>query len=176
MNEPREERRWGGLAWRAAAGVGALGSVALGGLSLVRRLGPTSSRAARGDRSHTPDAAALRAGYEVKDLSAAGLTKILALIAGTAGTLIGIVFLMIWLFGGWDRADTAGLTAQQTASIAVPGPHLQMHPFRDRALQGRAEANRLAYYGWNDPSHATAHVPIDRAMVLVTGQSLDPSP
>ena len=58
----------------------------------------------------------------------------------------------------------------------VPGPHLQREPYRELRDQQGAEEQKLAGYAWSDPAHTRARIPIGRAMALVAGRSLEPSP
>ena len=152
-----------------------LGLVAGAAMVLVRPP-PKSAAAGRGQYSHTPGAEAIREGYEVADLSAKGLGTILATLAVSAATLVGIVFGMISLFSTWDAQDVAHLTAQQKAAITPPSPHLQTDPVGDLDRERERERRELASYAWIDVAHTRAHIPIERAMTVVAGHSLDESP
>jgi hypothetical protein len=136
----------------------------------------TAEDEARGKPTHTPSVASMHEGYEVKDLPARGLAMILVTFAVSAALLVGIVFLLIGLFTGWDSASTAQLTAVQTATLPVPAPHLQLDAVADLDHQRAREAAALHGYAWTDPGRTRAHVPIERAKALVIGQSLDAAP
>ena len=86
---------------------------------------------------------------------------------------------MFWMTGFFvQRAveDRPPLTAQEGASIVPPGPRLQVNPFQEIG-DVRARENRiLGSYGWLDPDHRRARIPIDRAMALTVGRALDPQP
>ena len=87
--------------------------------------------------------------------------------------VVGIVFAMIWRFNIASSRPWSKLTPQQTARLVPPAPHLQVDPFADLA-QVRAREERLLHsYGWTSADHSTARIPIDRAMALVVGKSLD---
>lgn len=161
-----------GEAWRAVA----TSAIVLATAVMLVRPAPTSGRSARGRFSHFPSAEAVHEGYEVKDLSARGLAYILLVLGGSAAALIGIVFLMIWLFSSWDAQNYAGMTAEQTATTTPPPPHIERHPLDDLHRVQEREQQALEGYAWLDAAHTQAHIPLDRAMTLVTGHSLDNAP
>ncbi len=138
--------------------------------------GPTGPAPVSDGPGVGPSAAALEDGYEVKDLNAGGLGIILAVMGGTAAAMIGVVFLLIALFGGWDHQQSVGLTAQQLSRPVVPAPHLQTDPVADLRREQARERHVLDGYAWNDAAHTRAHIPIARAMTLVIGRSLDQPP
>lgn len=165
-------RRVVGVTVRTALAAGVL----VGGAMLLLAPAPTGKAVGRGKFSHSPSAAALHDGYEIKDLSAKGLGYILATLAGSAALLVGCVFLMIWLFTSWDKQDTEGLTVEQTAHISTPAPRLQVDAVADLQHERDRELQALKGYRWLDSAHTQAHIPIDRAMTLVVGHSLDSAP
>jgi hypothetical protein len=136
----------------------------------------TSGAEARGQVSHAPSGEALREGYEVQDLSARSVAYIIATLATSAACLVGIVFLMIWLFTSWDKAANARFTPQQTVEQTPPWPHLQVNAAQDLRENRAREWQALHKYSWSDAAHTRAHIPIDRAMRIVVGQSLDAPP
>ena len=83
------------------------------------------------------------------------------------------VFLMFARFDRGFRAPDKILTSVQRAPIAPPLPHLQANPYRDLNTVLMAQDRRLTTYGWNDPDHTSAHIPIERAMQQVVGKPLD---
>lgn len=167
--------RFPAFAARAARFVLGLGLLAAS-ILLLARPAPTSRSAARGRVSHAPGGEAVAAGYEVKDLSARGLAFILLGLGSSAAALIGIVFLLLWLFTSWDAREASGFTAEQVATVSPPAPHLQVDAMEDLRRERAREAHALQGYAWLDPGHTRAHVPLARAMALVTGQSLDVAP
>ncbi len=180
----RVGRRAGRLASRGAAAVTVLAGI----WALVRaRTAVVVSRAvgrphgepgstARGKPSFTPSAPSLAAHYERKDLSARGLAAILAVLATTAGALIGVAFGLVALFGHLDRASVPPMTVQQTARIVPPAPRLQIYPLADLTRLREHEARLLNSYAWVDPAHQRARIPVQRAMQLAIGRSLDAPP
>lgn len=60
-------------------------------------------------------------------------------------------------------------------TVLPPQPRLQTHAPQDLAQLRAAQQARLQRYAWNDGSHATAQVPIERAMQLLAqqGRALD---
>lgn len=51
--------------------------------------------------------------------------------------------------------------------VLPPAPRLQVNPDRDIEELRAAEQERLTTYGWVDPSAGIAHIPVERAMVLI---------
>jgi len=130
----------------------------------------------RGEPTVPPDSKAASLGYETEDISAAMVGRILGGFAATVVVSVTLLFVMIHFFRGADNAGQPALTAQQSADIVPPGPRLQSDPYRDLRDQHGAEEQKLAGYAWADPAHTRVRIPIDRAMALVAGRSLEPSP
>ena len=102
--------------------------------------------------------------------------RILAGFAVTVVVSVTLLTLMLHFFRGADNAAQPPLTVQQSADIIPPGPHVQSDPYRDLRQTQRAEEQKILNYAWADPAHTRARIPISRAMVLVAGHSLEPSP
>jgi len=130
----------------------------------------------RGEPTVPPDPTAASLGYETEDISASMVGRILGGFAATVVVSVTLLFVMIHFFRGADNAGQPALTAQQSADIVPPGPQLQRDPYRDLRDQHGAEEQKLAGYAWADPAHTRVRIPIDRAMALVAGRSLEPSP
>jgi len=130
----------------------------------------------RGEPTVPPNPKAESLGYETEDISASMVGRILGGFAATVVVSVMLLFVMIHFFRGADNADQPALTTQQSADIVPPGPHLQRDPYRDLRDQHGAEEQKLAGYAWADPAHTRVRIPIDRAMALVAGRSLEPSP
>jgi hypothetical protein len=162
-------RRWR-VIWRLLA----LGGLVVGVLSLFRQLPEPVS--AVGKPATPPSPAALASGFEVKDIDERTVVYILGAIAGTTALVIGIVAVMIWRFDIARTASFADRSSQQTAQSVPPSPHLQINPFADLAQQQARESRLLHSYGWTSADHSTARIPIDRAIALTVGQSLDAPP
>lgn len=119
---------------------------------------------------------AVESGFETTDVNARDMTFILGGIVATTVFVIAIVCVMIWRFDIARTHSFSNLTPQQTAQSVPPAPHLQVAPFADLAQQRAREERLLHSYGWTSPDHSTARIPIDRAMALTVGQSLDAPP
>jgi hypothetical protein len=161
--------------WRSKAlvplAVGA--GVVVGLLSMLPLPAPVS---ARGKHSTPPSAHAVTMGFETKDISARATVKILASMAAVTALVIGIVVTMVWRFDVSRKADFASIPREQTIQTAPPQPRLQTDPFDDLAREQAREQGRISTYAWASQDHTIARIPIGRAMALVVGHSLDPTP
>ena len=125
----------------------------------------------RGNPGKPPSAASLTAGYETDDANARLLVGIIAVFALCAIAGIGLMVFYLSLLHQRDAARDTGLTAEQRVQTAPPLPHLQADPVGElAALQASQNALLLGYARLDDK---TARIPIDRAMALIIGQSLD---
>ncbi len=167
------------VSWAARAAV-LLGGVAL--LNLLRPVPPgvaetdPTEATGRGNPATPPSYRARKAGHETRDLGGRTLTL---LVAGLGATVACVIGLMVMLMGYFDHARSAGAphyTAQQTATIVPPPPNLQAAPLADIAQLHAREEKLLEHYAWIDPNHTRARVPIERAMALTVGRSLDAAP
>lgn len=131
---------------------------------------------ARGKHVAMPDAESVACGHEVKDINVRGTVMILTGMAAATALVVGIVFAMVWRFDIHRQADWAGLTPQQTARVVPPSPKLQRDPYLDLAREQVREQHLLHSYGWTSADHSFARIPIDRAMKLTVGSSLDAAP
>jgi hypothetical protein len=148
------------------------------GVVLLTRRRPDADNGAlgRGSPGIPANPKAKSLGYENTDISAKLVVRVLGGLVFTFATAIFILFLMIHGFRRQDHATNPPLTQQQNAAIAPPGPTLQRDPYRElRALQANEEG-ALSHYAWADPQHNRARIPLDRAMALVVGRSLEPLP
>lgn len=113
------------------------------------------------DRSKRPRRAA---GFETQEPPArwvaAGLAGVLAVVV-VAGVLVALTFAE---FQHLHPAPPANRLEQ--ARLRPPPPRLQPALLVDRARIEGAAAARLRGYGWSDPDHRTAHIPIEAAMRL----------
>ena len=145
------------------------------GIATLLKAEPTGVSATGKPRT-PPSSEALKLGFEQTDIGARDVALILAGIAATTAVVIGIIFVMFWRFNIARDDSWSNLTPQQTARSVPPAPHLQIAPMAALAQQ-RARENRLLHsYGWTSVDHSTARIPIDRAMALTVGQSLDAGP
>lgn len=160
--------------WRIIWRLLALGGLVAGAFSLFRQLPEPVS--AVGKPGTPPSPEALESGFEVGDINERTVVYILGAIAGTTALVISVVAVMIWRFDIARTQSFVGLSQQQTAQSVPPSPHLQVNPFADLAQQQARESRLLHSYGWTSVDHGTARIPIDRAMALTVGKSLDAPP
>ncbi len=178
--------------WRSLTGW----SIIMGGVGLLlatKRRQSGRDRAARNDGDAQPDALgsaraggrgrpqtppssdALKDGYETHDANPRSIGLIMAVAVSVIAVAIAGLFVLLGRFHARDAAGPP-LTAQQRALIAPPGPPLQSSPQYDLASQQAVEDQKLRGYRWLDATHSRAQIPIDRAMALVVGKSLDATP
>ena len=85
--------------------------------------------------------------------------------------------MVVMLHGFQARREAAPpLTGQQQTSLLPPVPRLQPAPWHDLSDVQHSELDRLDRYGWVDPQHRRARIPIGVAMSRSVGQSLDSAP
>jgi hypothetical protein len=88
---------------------------------------------------------------------------------------LGAIFLLIFvliLWGMhvlWQHVHPGALSTRP--SVIPPQPRLQVVAPADRHAQYAAQARQLNGYGWVDPAHRVARIPIERAMSLLATQS-----
>ncbi len=136
----------------------------------------TTERLGRGDPSVQASAQARSAGHETEDMHAGIMIR---LVFGLGVVAAVMVFVMVgvqaWLVGMQHRTAPR-LTAEQQVHIKPPAPNLQANPPHDIAQLNAAEDQLLGQYAWVDSTHTRARIPIDRAMALTVGHSLDSTP
>lgn len=163
-------------------------AVVVGGVSLLlRRVQPSptpsaldeagqAGEAGRANGAAPPSAKSRGQGHETEDMSG-GLMAGLALFLGTVVCVVvfGMIEVRTWIRSSYV-SDQPALTALQTAPITPPGPHLQADPVKD-IYQLRAKEDSLLHgYAWVDPARTRARIPIDRALALTVGRSLEHAP
>ncbi|KMO18269.1 hypothetical protein [Methylobacterium indicum] len=145
-----------------------LPAIAAAGLLRLSGFRPASRQPEPDPGPHNPE------GFEEEDVDVRRTAFVVAGLAASVGAAIGAVGLMMHLFGAWNVAGTLPLTPQQTARVQPPPPNLQGAPYEDLARYEARESARLT--GYAPLPDGRARIPIDRAMRLVAGQSLDPVP
>ena len=158
MSTDRTQRRYGFV------------STIIAGLSGLR--GPATSFRQR--QTSEKDESSAGPGYEVSDVNVGNTARAMAGLMVTALVVIGG---MVWLrtFVAADqRQALPKLTAQQTSRLVPPPPNLQAAPYSDLDAERAAENRRLDGYAFLDASRQRARIPIDRAMALTVGRTLDP--
>lgn len=172
--DPGEERGTRVVTWLVAAGT-------LLGTSLLafRRkpvLDPFGEESGRGKPSTPPSPKAKALGFETQDMRASYVSWVLFALLASAAAAIGLMFLMLSLLHASDADKLARFTAEQRARIDPPAPHLQDHPVADLREERARQEGVLNAYAWIGTNHARARIPVDRAMALSVGQSLDAGP
>jgi hypothetical protein len=167
------------VSWATRAGV-LLGGVAL--LNLLRPVQPGIAESdpteamGRGQPATPPSYRARQAGHETRDLGGRTLTLLVAGLGATVACVIGLMVVLMGFFVHARNAAAPHYTAQQTAVIVPPAPNLQAAPLADIAQLHEREEKLLEHYAWIDSNHTRARVPIERAMALIVGRSLDAAP
>ena len=130
----------------------------------------------RGRPAAPPGADARGKGHETEDMSG-GLMAGLALLLGTVACVVvfGMIEVRTWIRSSYVSGQPA-LTALQTAPITPPGPHLQADPVKEIDQLRAKEDSLLHGYAWVDPARTRARIPIDRALTLTVGRSLEHAP
>lgn len=169
MARTRDEQGGTGRA-KLLTRVGAAATVLAGSALLLLRI------SLKAPPSTPPSARAVALGYEPKDANAVDMSFVLAGLMGGAAVLVGLMFLLVWIFATMGRHPERTLTPQQTAQIEPPTPHLQADPYADLAAVRAHEEGILHSYGWIGQDHTRAHIPIEHAMPLMVGRTLDPVP
>ena len=176
---PKGHRRRNGILLAFAGAVAGVSALFMGQAARKRALesgaDPFGEETGRGKPSDPPAPQAVAKGFEIEDMSAAAMGLLSAGLAIAIAVSIWLMVLMLHSFQA-DREQAPALTAEQQAPIATPLPHLQAHPVRDLATLRQAQSDRLSHYGWADPQHARARIPIGEAMQRTIGQSLDNAP
>lgn len=106
-----------------------------------------------------------------------GFAILLTITAVVAGAIVAALF---WhLDRVAQRHDAAvviesGLQRQE--SEVPPSPRLQVYPVKHWTDFQAAEKDRLESYGWMDRATGAVHIPIERAIDLVTERGVAPLP
>jgi hypothetical protein len=162
------------LTWLVAAGT------LLGTSMLVFRRktapGAYGEETGRGLPSTPPSRRALSLGFETHDMNPKVMLLVLGVLLASAGIGVALMFGLLTIFHSNREANAPRLTAEQQAHVEPPSPRLQTHPFQDLYARQSYEEGLLNAYLWLDPGHTRARIPIDRAMSLAVGGSLDADP
>ncbi len=134
---------------------------------------PDEETSGRGEPAGGPDAESRESGYDVKDARVSSLVKIIAVSLTLMIGSVAAVFYAYSRFDAFYQEPNSDLTAQQSAPIVPPLPHLQAEPYRDIDAVLMQQTQRLTTYGWNGSDHKSAHIPIERAIQQVIGKPLD---
>ena len=172
--DPDDRRGPQVLTWLVAAGT-LLGTSAL---VFRRKTAPSTygEETGRGVPSTPPSRRALSLGFETHDMNPTVMVVVLGSLLAAAGIGVALMFGLLSIFHSNREASAPRLTAEQQAHVEPPSPRLQDHPYRDLYARQSYEEGLLNAYLWLDPSHTRARIPIDRAMSLAVGRSLDADP
>lgn len=155
----------GGSSNRAGIVAAILAALALRGTGLVRhRDDPAGGRPAPKGEGE---------GHETRDVNVRNTVLVMAGLGLGAATVVGGMALLMHVFAAWQREALPALTPQQTQALVPPPPNLQANPYADLDRERAADRARLDGYGYLDAEHTRARIPIDRAMQLAVGRSLD---
>jgi hypothetical protein len=114
---------------------------------------------------NTPPDVAL--GHEARDISTRIVVRFgIALVVGAV--VVHLVVWMVYLFYG-AQADRAYAVrefplAPVGAPAQPPAPRLQTRPREELKAMRASEGERLAGYGWVNPSAGVAYIPVERAV------------
>jgi len=116
--------------------------------------------------------------YDQTDLGARGIVIFLVALAVT----VGIIHLISWSFfrylsGGEPTAPEATVlvaprSIQGNPAQRFPAPVLQPDPVADQNSFRTRLDDQLNSYGWVDQKAGIVHIPIERAMELISQQGL----
>jgi len=102
-------------------------------------------------------------GHEPNQVDAPALHK----LGGLFVVLLALILCAMYVLWRHVHADTLSM-----APPAIPpSPRLQVAAPVDRAAQYRLQAQQRDTYGWTDPQHRTAHIPVARAMAMLAAES-----
>ena len=105
-------------------------------------------------------------------MSARTIAMVLGTIAGSYAILIGGIFFMVGRLHHGEAVRYSHYTAQQTKVTPVPLPHLDVHPLEIYDAYHTRQLHRLGHY--HQIGGGYARIPIDRAMQIERGKSLNP--
>ncbi|MCJ2006414.1 hypothetical protein ACFZ8E_21240 [Methylobacterium sp. HMF5984] len=142
----------------------------ISGLAILRRRPSSPGTAKASGEAGSSDGP----GYETSDVHVGNTARVMAGLMVTALAVIGAMIWLKTMVSTDQRQALPSLTAQQTARLVPPPPNLQADPYADLAAERAAEGRRLDGYAFLDASRQRARIPIDRAMALTVGRTLDP--
>lgn len=112
-----------------------------------------------------------RVGHETTDVS----PYYVGLFALALTLMIALVLpLLTWLFWRFEAAAKRSDAPQSPLQVdqTPPPPNLQADPAAELVQFRREEAERLSSYGWIDPQQKIVHVPIERAIDILSERGL----
>lgn len=100
---------------------------------------------------------------ERRDIHVRAIVLTMAAIAVT-------VMLAAWIASSFPQPRKPSI-ASESKEISSATHYLTSDPTKDIREYQSHKAEQLSSYGWNDVDHKSAHVPIERAMQMLTAQS-----
>jgi hypothetical protein len=115
-------------------------------------------------------------GHEANTLVVKGLV-LFAVVLVAVGIVVEycLVFVMKDFKSEEKALEALAPPLLKDTSATFPAPRLQAEPPADLVKFKEAELDRLNGYGWVDRKAGIAHIPIDRAIEIVTTKGLPPS-
>lgn len=98
--------------------------------------------------------------YQPDTVDARQLLRVGAIFALAFGLILALMYLL------WHPQSPR----KPQADAVPPAPQLQAEPRRDLLATQVAQQRRLQQYGWDDPQHRFAHIPLSQAMARLAAQ------
>ncbi|MGN6739432.1 hypothetical protein [Dyella sp.] len=98
--------------------------------------------------------------YQPDTVDARQLLRVGAIFALAFGLILALMYLL------WRPQSPR----KPQADAVPPAPRLQADPRRDLLATQMEQQRRLQQYGWNDPQHRSAHIPLQQAMARLAAQ------
>ncbi len=98
--------------------------------------------------------------YQPDTVDARQLLRVGAIFALAFGLILAVMYLL------WRPQSSR----KPQADAVPPAPRLQADPRRDLLATQMEQQRRLQQYGWNDPQHRSAHIPLQQAMARLAAQ------
>ena len=152
---------------RAGMVAAVLAALALRHSGLVPRREDTRPAGGRGQGDSPGE------GHETEDVNVRNTVLVMGGLGLTAIAVISGMTLFMTTFAARQREALPALTPQQTKALVPPPPNLQPNPYADLDRERAANRAALDGYGYLDPERTRARIPLDRAMQLTVGRSLD---
>lgn len=114
----------------------------------------------------------LKAFHETTDLDIKGVAVFtIGLVAMCAVTLIGLRIMMNG-FASEEREAKERAPSRLIVDAPIDGPRLQAESGQERQEIAKRDLGRLNSYGWLDQKAGTAHIPIERAIAILSEKGL----
>ncbi len=113
-------------------------------------------------------------GHERNDVSTRGVVRFLVALAVSAVVIQLGIWGMFRILARQSRSQDRPLTSSVARAMKrlPPAPRLEDRPLAPRTKLNAQENARLTTYGWVDKNAGTVHIPIDRAMDLLSQRGL----